>query len=60
MTKPVRLTRNGTVQGQTRYTNGHKHLVGHWINNGPYNRLQVVIPGDMTVDEISNPGIGKD
>lgn len=50
-------TWDGAVDGQTGDTDGHQQLIGHGVDDGADHRLEVVPPGDVTVDEVGDAGV---
>lgn len=54
-----RLTRKGTLGGQTDSQDGHEDLVGHGIDDAANHRLQLPAPGDPAIEEVRNTGVDK-
>lgn len=54
-----KLTRQGSLGGQTYGQDGHEYLVGHRVDDAANHRLQLPAPGDPAIEEIRDAGVDK-
>ena len=53
-------TRHPPLDRQTNRQNRHQGLIRHRIDDRPHHRLQLEAPGNPSVDEIGDAGIGEE